>query len=162
MKRSTYIAVLLIMSAVFLTSLVPGGLVETRDFSHIHPLILISFNLFLTVLVLASLILGIQWFRQFGHVMATLTAGVSYFLVYTLDLLAIFPVSSTPMSEALWAIEVSGLVLAIPLVVLSIYQLVWVDSLSDRGHFEVPWRVVLPIGLVVVIYASMVTICGKQ
>ncbi|MEL6930545.1 MAG: hypothetical protein AAFO95_18205, partial [Cyanobacteria bacterium J06600_6] len=39
---------LLALSSGLLTSLVPGGLIETRSFAHINPLILGSFNTFLT------------------------------------------------------------------------------------------------------------------
>ncbi len=45
---------LLLLSAIMLTSLVPGGPIETRDFSHISPLVLGSFNVFLTTLSITS------------------------------------------------------------------------------------------------------------
>lgn len=160
MKNNIYLGVMLIISAMFLTALVPGGLVESRDFSHIHPLILISFNLFLTVLVFGSCLLGLQWFRKPASVQATLWVGVAYFMVYLLDLFAIFPVSPTPMSELLWAIEVSGLILAIPLIMLSGYALVQGEKNQATNPIVIPWKVIIPIGLVVVVYASVATICA--
>lgn len=159
MKNNTYLGVMLIISAMFLTALVPGGLVESRDFSHIHPLILISFNLFLTVLVIVSCLLGLQWIRKPASMQATLWVGVAYFLVYLLDLLAIFPVSPTPMSELLLAVEVSGLIIAIPLIMLSGHSLVQGERSKATDPIALPWKFVLPIGLVVVVYASVKTIC---
>ena len=38
--RRYTVSVLLIVSALLLSSLIPGGPVEHRDFSHIHPIIL--------------------------------------------------------------------------------------------------------------------------
>lgn len=161
MKQSTYLGVLLIVSALLLTSLVPGGLVENRDFSHINAMFLVAFNVYLTVLALGSFVVGVGCLRHSTRVIATLAAGVSYVLVYALDLLQIFPVSPTPMSHALWAIEVAGLVLALPLIGLSAYQLSQPQTMQYHPS-EIPWHWLLPTGLVVVIYASMVTICGHH
>lgn len=152
---------MLIISAALLTALVPGGVVESRDFSHITPLILIGFNLFLTVLVFGSCLLGLQWIRKPASLTTTLCAGVSYFLVYLLDLLAIFPVSPTPMSELLWAIEVTGLVLALPLIIISAYYLMKEEKSHAHDPIAIPWKIVLPAGLLVVAYTSVITASGR-
>ncbi len=159
MKQSTYLGVLLVVSALLLTSLVPGGLVENRDFSHINTMVLVAFNMYLTVLALGSFVVGVGCLRHSTSVFATLAAGVSYVLVYALDLLQIFPVSPTPMSHALWAIEVAGLLLALPLVGLSAFQLSQPQTTLHQQRV-IPWHWLLPVGMVVVIYASVVTICG--
>ena len=41
-----WISGLLILSSGLLVSLIPGGSIETRDFSHINPIILGAFNAF--------------------------------------------------------------------------------------------------------------------
>ena len=115
------VAVLLVLSAVLLGILVPGGPIETRSFSHISPLILGAFNTFLTVLGIGSLALAYFAFK--GKRWAALAAafcGISYFLVYALDLGMIFPVSPDKMPPALFAIEVAGLLVSFPLTFLSL------------------------------------------
>ena len=55
MNQQKKVAVLLVVSSFLLAILVPGGPIETRSFSHISPLILGSFNTFLTLLGMLSL-----------------------------------------------------------------------------------------------------------
>ena len=101
MKNSANYSVfgLLLLSAVSLTSLVPGGQIETRDFSHISPLVLGSFNVFLTMLSLTSfLLLYSVWRRQRWAFVASGIWGIGYFLVYVLDLARWFPVSPDAMT----------------------------------------------------------------
>lgn len=57
-------AALLLLSAVLLGVLVPGGPIETRNFSHISPWILGSFNTFLTSLDLGSFVIAYLVFRK--------------------------------------------------------------------------------------------------
>ena len=100
---------LLLLSATMLTSLVPGGPIETRGFSHISPFVLGSFNVFLTTLSIASfLLLYFVWRQQRWAFIGSALAGIAYFLVYVLDLARWFPVSSDAMPPALFVIEVSG------------------------------------------------------
>lgn len=119
MTTSRAVAALLLISAMLLISLAPGGPVETRDFSHIPTLILGLFNVFLTVLGLGSILLSWLVYRRRSRWVWPFLAGVGYFVVYGLDLLAIFPVSPTAMNQALWAIEVGGMIVACPLMILS-------------------------------------------
>ncbi|MEM6612856.1 MAG: hypothetical protein AAF652_11510 [Cyanobacteria bacterium P01_C01_bin.72] len=111
---------LLALSSGLLTSLVPGGLIETRSFAHINPLILGSFNTFLTTLSLASLLL-IYFAWQGYHLafVASFIAGLSYFLVYVLDLAHLFPVSPDAMPLALLVIEILGTIVSFPLMITS-------------------------------------------
>ncbi|MEL6553803.1 MAG: hypothetical protein AAFQ63_10140 [Cyanobacteria bacterium J06621_11] len=123
MKNSVRYSVfgLLLLSAIMLTSLVPGGPIETRNFSHINPLVLGSFNIFLTTLSLTSfLFLYFVWQRQRWSFVAASINGVAFCLVYVLDLARWFPVSPDAMPPALFAIEVLGTILAIPLTAFSI------------------------------------------
>lgn len=55
MKYAKIINLLLIVSAVNLTLMVPGGFIESRDFSHISSITLGAFNVFLTTLGMVSL-----------------------------------------------------------------------------------------------------------
>lgn len=122
MKNSVRYSVfgLLLLSAVSLSVLVPGGPIETRDFSHISPLVLGSFNVFLTALSLTSFLLSyFVWRQQRWAFVASGLSGIAYGLVYVLDLARWFPVSPDAMPPALFAIEVLGMVLSIPLAVLS-------------------------------------------
>ncbi|MEO0645615.1 MAG: hypothetical protein AAFZ17_05580 [Cyanobacteria bacterium J06650_10] len=141
MKNSVKYSVfaLLLLSAVSLTSLVPGGPIETRNFSHISPLVLGSFNIFLTTLSLTSfMLLYFVWQRQRWAFVASGIWGIGYFLVYVLDLARWFPVSPDAMPPALFAIEVFGTILSIPLAVLSFSSANTENNLTDinqqRGY----------------------------
>ena len=106
---------LLLISAVLLITLVPGGPIENRDFSHLSPLLLSTFNLFLTTLGLGSL-MAAYFVRLHARwaIVAGLLAGISYFIVYLLDLARMFPVSPTPTPLLLELIEIVGLILSLP------------------------------------------------
>lgn len=111
---------LLALSSGLLTSLVPGGLIETRSFAHISPLILGSFNTFLTTLSLASLLLiYFAWQEYRWAFAASFIAGLSYLLVYVLDLGKLFPVSPDAMPTALLTIEILGTIVSLPLMLVS-------------------------------------------
>lgn len=113
-------ALLLFISALLLSSMIPGGPVESRDFSHYSPLILAAFNTFLTLLGLASFIIPLLLLRQWRHSgLAAILCAASYFLVYALDLLQIFPLSATPMPDLLRWLETLGLILSVPLTVFA-------------------------------------------
>lgn len=119
MKKGT--AALLIASSLMLGILVPGGPIETRSFSHIAPLILGTFNTFLTTLGLGSLALAYFVMKERPWAFALSAAcGISYFVVYVLDLGKIFPVSPDAMPAALFVIEAAGTLVALPLTYLSL------------------------------------------
>ena len=118
-----WISGLLILSSGLLGILVPGGSIETRNFSHIEPIILGIFNTFLTALVIGSLLLVYFIFRETKWAyMVAVICGVSYFLVYVLDLGTIFPVSSDPMPLTLFLVEIVGTIVSLPLIFLSVKQ----------------------------------------
>jgi hypothetical protein len=115
------VAILLAVSAVLLGILVPGGPIETRNFSHISPLILGTFHVFLTSLGMGSIALAYFAFKQRRFALwASAFCGISYLAVYLLDLGTIFPVSPDAMPRPLWIIEVLGSVVSVPLIVLSV------------------------------------------
>ena len=76
------LSLLLLLSGLGLSILVPGGPVETRDFSHISPIILALFNSYLTALGVGSFMLAYFCFqRQRWAFKAAVLAGVSYLWV---------------------------------------------------------------------------------
>jgi hypothetical protein len=120
-NMSKGVSTLLMLSAVLLGILVPGGPIETRDFSHISPVILGAFNTFMTSLGICSFVFA--YFALKGKrwaFIASFICGISYFLVYGLDLGKIFPVSPNEMPAALLAIEIVGILVTIPLAYLSL------------------------------------------
>jgi uncharacterized membrane protein len=123
------VAGLLLLSTGLLAMLIPGGPIENRNFSHISPWVLAIFNIFLTLLGIASL--ASAYFSVVGSGVAVISVicGISFFLVYALDLGKIFPISPDKMPRALFVIEVSGLILAIPLTLLSLLEM----AMPNRG-----------------------------
>lgn len=104
---------LLIVSIALLSSLIPGGPIENRDFGHLGVTAVLSFNLFLAGLILASAFaVVLTWKRShFGGGLAFI-CSIGFAGVYLLDLLEIFPTSPTPMSAALYYVEAIGLIAA--------------------------------------------------
>lgn len=113
-------ALLLAASAINLGLMIPGGFVETRDFSAYSATTLIAFNSFLTVLGLGSLVLAytVGWRRTGCRL--SFFAGLAFVVVYLSDLLVVFPVSPIPMSALLTALEWIGVGLGILLMLTAI------------------------------------------
>lgn len=140
-------ALWLVVSAALLSSLIPGGPIENRDFSHIHPGVLAAFNVFLTTLDLGSLVLAFFAIKQRQWALtAAFYAAVAYFAVYAVDLAQIFPRSPTPMSFYLAFVEVLGMSVAVPLMFAS--RSARSVEAADRGrpHF---YRYAITAGLLV-------------
>ena len=131
----------------------PGGPIENRDFSHISPLILTAFNVFLTALGMGSLLLILLCLKRF-RVAGTLSiiAAASYLLVYLIDLLGIFPQTPTPMSQALLCVEVLGSIVALPLMWVG-WQLSRTNS--DTAH-EVKTLSSVQISLLIIVSLAIV------
>ncbi|MBU1307832.1 MAG: hypothetical protein KKF33_20200 [Alphaproteobacteria bacterium] len=108
---------LLVASAVNLALMVPGGFVETRDFSAYSALVLGAFNVFLTVLGLGSLVLAYAVARTPRFSGLAMLAGLGFVAVYLLDLGRIFPVPPEPMSNLLATLEWTGTVLGAALAI---------------------------------------------
>lgn len=135
MKNRYALSLLHLLSALLLISLVPGGPIENRDFSHIDPAIFLGFNIYLTLLGLGSLFLVPLIIKGWAWVWkASLAASVSYPAVYLLDLLKIFPQTPSPMPSALFWIEVIGTILALPMVCLSIRGLNACHQQREKSH----------------------------
>ena len=105
--------VLLVLSAVTLALMIPGGFVETRSFARYPIWVLGAFNVVLTVLGLGSLVLAYRIFSTgYVTVLASIT-GFGFVCVYGLDLLHVFPISDNPMSFSLYALEWLGTLLGL-------------------------------------------------
>ena len=114
------LSLLLLLSGLGLSILVPGGPIENRDFSHISPIILALFNSYLTALGVGSFMLAYFCFqRQRWAFKAAVLAGVSYLWVYAIDLARVFPTSPTPMPTALEVVEILGVLLAMPMSIIA-------------------------------------------
>ncbi len=121
-QRKTIVTVLLGISAGLLATLIPGGPIENRDFSHIDPLILAAFNVFLTSLDLGTLVLMVLTIRgQEWAIASAFYVALAYYGVYAIDLAQVFPKSPTPMSPVLARIELVGMSTSIPLMIYSRY-----------------------------------------
>jgi len=132
--QSRILALLLLLSGLTLSSLVPGGPIENRDFSHLSPALLLAFNVFLTGLGLGSFLLipgVLRRSQQAGK--AAFYCGIAYLLVYAADLLGWFPPTQSRMSASLLAVEITGLVLALLLCACALYR-----RGARRGKTAVP------------------------
>jgi hypothetical protein len=114
------IAVLLGASALNLALMVPGGFVETRDFSAYPAVVLGAFNVFLTILGLGSLVVAFFIARSGRGRGWAGFAGVAFVGVYLLDLGGLFPVPPDPMSTLLATLEWIGTGLGALLAVASV------------------------------------------
>ena len=154
------IATLLVVSMVLLTILIPGGPIETRDFSHISPSILENFNIFLTTTGIVSLLILFFIFKKlrWSYLVAFL-CGLSYFGVYILDLAKIFPVSPSKMPPALFVIEVVGTIISIPLMFLSLKNFINYHSTTEKSavktkYFWIAAIISALLGIFIVIFAT--------
>lgn len=114
------IGTLLVVSARNLALMVPGGFVETRDFSAYPTIVLGAFNFFLTVLGLGSLVLAYIVTKAGRGCGWSVLAGFAFVGVYLLDLGRIFPVPANPMSMLLATLEWIGIGLGVGLATASL------------------------------------------
>ncbi|MGV0879350.1 hypothetical protein V6767_19625 [Martelella sp. FLE1502] len=150
------ITALLIASALNLALMVPGGFVETRDFSAYPAIVLGAFNIFLTVLGLGSLVLAYivaKTGRGFGW--AGL-AGLAFIAVYVLDLGRIFPVTPNPMSTLLSTLEWIGTGLGAALTISSIV-LRGAGNATNSPRTGLPMPVILGLILIALIIVAFAT-----
>ncbi len=157
MPASRFVAAgLLVASALNLTLMIPGGFVETRDFSAYPAVVLGAFNVFLTVLGLGSFILAYFVIRTGKGYGWGGVAGLTYLAVYLLDLGRIFPVPPEPMSMLLATLEWIGTALGLALAVASIALRGAVTTAnSAKPMLSVP--TVLGLALVALIIVAFAT-----
>jgi hypothetical protein len=150
----------LLHSVLILAPLIPGGPIETRILAEYPIWAIASFNLVISVIVLAALPLA--WIGRRGGrrvAIGSVLDGAGFTAIYALDMLKIFPVSETPMSPTLRVMAFAGL--ATGLVASALADLA--QQPPDRaGAPAIPRKVVwllvaLALGLIVaaVVYGTI-------
>ena len=143
MTHSRAVSFLLILSAVALALMVPGGFVENRSFPGYSIAVLAGFNIFLTLLGLGSLVLAYRILRTGKTGVLPICAGLGFVLVYLSDLAHIFPISTMPMSFALTLLECIGTVLGAALALVGFLSLRQSD-VSRQQDIQLPrWFLIL-------------------
>jgi hypothetical protein len=146
----------LVLSIFTLSWMVPGGPVETRDFSHLAPQIAWAFNIFLTSLILLAIALIYFLFKkQKWAYQLTGVVGFAFFLVFVLDLGKIFPVSPDPMSPLLLLMEILGLIFGILLMWLAYKTIKMTDISFWLNTTKLPNMVIL-IGVTLLFFGAFV------
>ena len=142
---------------ILLALLIPGGPVENRDFSHLKPAVVWSYNGVLTILGFGSLLLVYFLFlRKKSAYKFALLVGFLYFVLDVLDLFQIFPKSPTPMSPLLLVFEILILLLSLLTMFFSYKALTIREIEGERKDFlPKPIRV---IGFVLILVLSIIAI----
>ncbi|EEX08635.1 conserved hypothetical protein [Ruegeria lacuscaerulensis ITI-1157] len=110
---------MLVLVATFVT-LVPGGPIETRDFSGLGRAVFWGFNAFLIALAVLAVGSAVAMLR--GSVAASwgaLVAAWGYIFVVLLDLGHVFPTSPDPVSLMLGLVEILDFILALYVMALA-------------------------------------------
>jgi hypothetical protein len=155
------IAGLLLLSGLLLCSLVPGGPVENRDFSALSPALLLAFNVALTALGLGSFLLVAGVLRgQSGALRLSFWAGAAYVVIYGIDLLGWFPPTPSAMSEALVAVELAGLLVAMALLWVSVHG----QEAGQRGRAAAPMpaAAILALSAVAMMVVAFATVSALR
>lgn len=155
MNNTRIINTLLVFSVINLTLMIPGGFIESRDFSHLSPIVLGGFNIFLTLLGMISLF--VVYFvhkEQKWALKAAFLCGLGYFIVYLIDLMEIFPKTPTAMPLSLLVLEFLGLLLAIAVMLYTMFSKR--GSHNDEGltinkyiYVLIALSVVIGIGIII-------------
>ena len=104
------LACLLVWEALLLIPMIPGKLIDTRDFSTLPRWQFNSFNIFLTSLGIASFIVsGFALASATWVIIPALIIGLCYLMVFFLDLFEVFPAVEDPIPLQLLILEVIGL-----------------------------------------------------
>jgi hypothetical protein len=152
----------LLHSVLILAPLIPGGPIETRILAEYPIWAIASFNLVISVIVLAALPLA--WIGRRGGrrvAIGSVLDGAGFTAIYALDMLKIFPVSETPMSPTLLVMAFAGLATGLAVVASALVDLA--QQPPDRaGAPAIPRKVVwllvaLALGLIVaaVVYGTI-------
>lgn len=124
MNQSTLtiiLAALLVWETLLLIPMVPGKLIDTRDFTSLPRWQYNGFNIFLSSLGMASFaVAGFAIADQQWIFIAALVLGLLYAAVFAADLLAIFPVVRDPLPVQLLVLEAISLATAGVILVLAI------------------------------------------
>lgn len=113
-------AITLLALLLSFSSLVPGGPVENRDFSHLSPAAFNGFNAFLISLGIVGFVTAyFLWkARPWAHWLA-IFVGWAFIVVIALDLGKVFPQSPDTTGFALGLIMILDAILALYLILTS-------------------------------------------
>ncbi|MFE7118600.1 hypothetical protein ACFU99_24605 [Streptomyces sp. NPDC057654] len=107
---TTLTGAFLVWEALLLIPMVPGKLIDTRDFSSLPRRQFNGFNVFLTSLGLASFVVaGFAMADQHWAFVAALVLSLGYIAVFAADLGAVFPVVADPLPVQLLVLEAVAL-----------------------------------------------------
>ncbi|WP_457646454.1 hypothetical protein [Profundibacter sp.] len=110
---------LLLLLVITFITLVPGGPVETRDFSGLGGPVFWGFNVFLVLLGVGAIASGIGLLRDSkAAAIGGIIAGWGYIFVVLLDLGHVFPATPDPIPLLLGLIEILDAMLATYVIAL--------------------------------------------
>ena len=110
---------LLLLLVITFITLVPGGPVETRDFSGLGGPVFWGFNVFLVLLGIGAIASAIGLLRDSKTAaIGGIIAGWGYIFVVLLDLGHVFPATPDPIPLLLGLIEILDAILAAYVIVL--------------------------------------------
>ena len=115
------VAAVLVWTTLLLIPMVPGKLVDTRDFSALPRWQYNSFNVLLTTFGLAGLVVAV-WLvvaPSDALLWASVVIGLFFVAVFLADLMEIFPVVPDPLPSQLLVLEVLALASAGVIIVLA-------------------------------------------
>ncbi len=105
--------ILLLLLVLSFATLVPGGPIETRDFSHLGGTVFWGFNAFLITLAVLAIVSAIGLLRSNSTAgWGAIASAWSYLFVVFLDLGHVFPVSPDAIPLALGLVEIFDAILA--------------------------------------------------
>ncbi len=112
-------ALLTVLVGTFIT-LVPGGPIETRDFTALGGAVFWGFNVFLVALALLALASALaMWRGRKAGAWGAIAASWGYVFVVLLDLGHVFPTSPDPIPLMLGLVEILDFVLALYVMALA-------------------------------------------
>ncbi|MGV6820989.1 MAG: hypothetical protein ACWA5T_10905 [Parvularcula sp.] len=110
---------LLLLVGSFIT-LVPGGPIETRDFTGLGGNVFWGFNAFLIALAILAVSSGVALLRgRKACALPAIAASWGYLFVVFLDLGHVFPASPDPIPVLLGIVEIFDAILAAYVIVLA-------------------------------------------
>ena len=121
-----FVACFLVAMVLILIPMVPGGVIDTRDFAELPRWQFNTFNVFLTSLGIASFVVaGFALARAPWVFVAALVLALLYCAVFAFDLAKIFPAVTDQLPTPLIILEVIDLALGGVLAVIAIQGMLW-------------------------------------
>lgn len=131
------IITLLVLSFGIIISLLSSQSIDVRAIPIEEKILLKTYYSLLTLVTLLSIvvILFILENKKWGYFISAL-CGISYFLIYALDLLTIFPHDLSIMPRTIFMLETAGFIISIPTFVLSISAFILHNKEDELALFE--------------------------